>query len=344
MRILIDIAHPAHVHFYRHMVSEFRALGHKVELFARDKDVTLELLSRFGLDATIGSRAGQGWLGLGAELLWRDARLLRSVRSFRPDVILTRSPTGCQVGRLTRTFTVFDTDDGRHAGVHERLSVPFADLVTTPDCLTDDYQQKHVRYPSYKALAFLHPHRFQPVPLPGGLGVGGDRYSVLRLVAFEAAHDHGEVGIDRNTASRLVDVLSQRGRVVISSERPLGPELAPLGYAGPPERFHDLLAGASLVVGDGPSVTTEAALLGVPSVFVSTFARRLDYPLDLEARYGLIRCLEPSGPVLDATLEMEEVGRSAAWLHRHDAMLNEKVDLTSWYVDFAEGLRQVVGR
>ena len=39
----------------------------------------------------------------------RDLRLWRTVRSFRPDVIVTRSPAGVHAARLTRTPVVYDT-------------------------------------------------------------------------------------------------------------------------------------------------------------------------------------------------------------------------------------------
>ena len=47
MNILIDIIHPAHVHFFRHAISEFEKRGHKVAVTARQKDVTIELLAVF---------------------------------------------------------------------------------------------------------------------------------------------------------------------------------------------------------------------------------------------------------------------------------------------------------
>src|SRR5450432_4235039 len=50
MRVLVDVGHPGHVHFYRQAVAQLRAEGHEVVLSARDKDVTLELLRTFSLE------------------------------------------------------------------------------------------------------------------------------------------------------------------------------------------------------------------------------------------------------------------------------------------------------
>ena len=49
MRVLIDIVHPGHVHFYRHLIRGLTDRDHAVKVVARDKDVTYSLLDSFGL-------------------------------------------------------------------------------------------------------------------------------------------------------------------------------------------------------------------------------------------------------------------------------------------------------
>ena len=49
MRILIDILHPAHVHFFRNFHDEMAGRGHDLYITARDEDRSLELLCDFGL-------------------------------------------------------------------------------------------------------------------------------------------------------------------------------------------------------------------------------------------------------------------------------------------------------
>jgi predicted glycosyltransferase len=44
MKVLIDIGHPAHVHFYKNTIKELEAKGHEVLVTARDKDVAINLL------------------------------------------------------------------------------------------------------------------------------------------------------------------------------------------------------------------------------------------------------------------------------------------------------------
>ena len=65
MNILVDMVHPAHVHFFRHAIGELQQRGHNVAVTARaKKDITIELLEGFVISYTTVSTAGQGQLGL----------------------------------------------------------------------------------------------------------------------------------------------------------------------------------------------------------------------------------------------------------------------------------------
>ena len=49
MRILTQVGHPAHVHFFKHFVWDMEKRGHKILICATNKDVALSLLDAFGL-------------------------------------------------------------------------------------------------------------------------------------------------------------------------------------------------------------------------------------------------------------------------------------------------------
>ena len=86
MRILIDILHPAHVHFFRNFHHEMAGRGHDLYITARDKDRSLELLCDFGLPyQQISAQHQRG--GLAVEMVQRTRRLLTVIRTFRPDVM-----------------------------------------------------------------------------------------------------------------------------------------------------------------------------------------------------------------------------------------------------------------
>lgn len=339
---MIDVAHPAHVHFYRNLLAALEERGDRVLVVSRDKDVTLELLDRYGIAHTPVGRSGdRSLVGHGLELARRDLALVRLGRRFRPDIVLTRNPAGVHAARALGIPGVFDTDDGTSAGVHWRAAAPFATAITTPECLGEDHGRRHWTYPSFKALAFLHPARFTPDPtVRDRLGLStGERLFVVRFVAMEASHDLGERGLPESTRRAVVDRLRSLGRVVISSERPLPPDLAALAFPLAPTDLHHTLAAADLVVGDSLSVAAEAALLGTPALRASSFSGRVGYLRELEERYGLLRSFLPdeSGALLDALDEIVGDPRTPSiWAERRARMLAEQVDLTAWYLDLVD--------
>lgn len=353
MHFLFDLSHPAHVHFSKYLLQELEAAGHETMVVARDKDVTVELLEGLDIPHTVVGRAGGGGrLRLASELARRDWHLWRAARTFAPDVIVTRNPAGVQAARLAGVPGVFDTDDGKAVGIHFRAAAPFADVITTPDCIPDDFGEKHVKYPSYKALAFLHPDRFTPdATVLDDLGVGpGQPYSVVRFVALAASHDRGEEGLTPARKRSLIERLAAQGPVFVSSESPLAADLAAFAVPTPPHRFHDVLAHARVCATDGQSVAAEAACLGVPAVRCSTTSGRISYLTEIAERYGLVAEYAPgdgdrAGDRFEDHVERWAMDTDRTW--REDArarLLADKCDLTSWFADFLTSSPRLLGR
>lgn len=332
------------------MIRMLAAGGHGTRVLARRKDVTLELLDCYGIEHTSTGEAGaRSRFGQLVELIRRDRVLCRVGREFHADLILTRNPAGVQAARLLRVTGVFDTDDGTAAGVHFRAAAPFAHVITTPDCLRERYGAKHLTYPGYKQSAYLHPDLFRPsLQVLTHLGVDeGERFFLIRFVSMHASHDRGEAGLSFETKRAVIERLRRAGRVFISSEAELPREWQALRLPVAPHQVHDALAFASLLVGDSQTMAAEAAVLGTPSLRVSTFAGRLGYLEELEHRYGLTRAFHPR----DAHRLMARLEELLAWpdprasvAAAHARMLSEKQNITRWFVDRIESGAFAAGR
>ena len=321
MKVLIDAVHPADVWTLGAVEDRLLAEGSETLWLSRPgKDSVVELIEARGRPHVPASTAGTTRLGLAKELLARDRNALRETRRFRPDLILTRSPAGVHAGRLTRTPVIYDTDDGHVAGLLFWVAGPLANLIASPTATQRSYGRKHRRYRGYKELFYLHPDRFQPDPsVRAELGVSDtERLFVLRLTAFTASHDGGEAGMSRAQVDRILAMMDPIGRVVISSESDLPPELAARRITTPPERFHHVLAAADLVVGDSQTVCSEAGVIGTPSIRYNTWAGRHPYQVELEERWGLTRAF----PLDDESGFFTEVETSLAdldGLHQRQA-------------------------
>lgn len=340
MKVLFDIVHPAHVHFFKHMIWDLEESGHQTCIVAREKDVTTNLLDAYGFDyVSVGAAGNKSRLSQLGELLNRVKALVRISRNFKPDMILTRNPAGVQAARLLGVTGVFDTDDGRTAGVHFRAAAPFAHVITTPDCFEEDYGRKHVKYPGYKQSAYLHSELFQPNPsVLQHLGVKEDeRYYLVRFVSMTASHDSGEAGMTLETKRRIIEILRSEGRVFLSCEGDIPEEWLSLNFNVPSEMMHDALHYASLLVGDSQTMAAEAAVLGIPNIRVSTFVNRISYLDELEKKYRLTRAFHPSQDrdILDCLENYLENldDKKAGYRARRRALENDKRNIAEWFLD-----------
>ena len=107
----------------------------------------------------------------------------------------------------------------------------------------------------------------------------------MRIAARDAVHDIGHKGF-KNVKEILefIETLRMHCRLFITSEIDI-PELERYRIQLPPERIHDLLAFATMYIGEGATMASEAGVLGVPWVFIYT--KRLCYLDDQENNYGL---------------------------------------------------------
>lgn len=337
MRVLIDILHPAHVHFFRNFHHEMTDRGHDLVITARDKDRSTELLRAYDLPYEQISRQRAGG-GLALEMVQRTSRLVRHMRSFRPDVMTgIMGPSIAAAGALRRVPSVvfYDTE---FAVQTNRLVYPLAHTVCTPDCYQGRVPGRHVQYTGYHELAYLHPNRFQADPARlADFGVTpGERFSIVRFVSWQAVHDRREKGLTTEQKRHLVSVMQRHGRVLISSEAPLSGDLAELAVRGPVEQIHHLMAHAQLVVGESATMSSEAAVLGVPAVFIATTGR--GYTDDQERRYGLVKHFtEDRFDAAAATVEEFLAAPRSRWSDARQRMLEDKIDVTAWMVDFFEG-------
>jgi predicted glycosyltransferase len=338
MRILIDVLHPAHVHFFRNFYEEMSDRGHELCITARSKDQSLELLDAYGLPYKHISTMGvDGKPPI--EMARRTRRLLKVMGDFRPDVMTgIMGPSIAMAGKLRRVPAVvfYDTE---FAIQTNRFVYPLAHSVCTPDCYQGTVRGTHRQYAGYHELAYLHPRRFQPdLGRLASFGVHPDEpYSMVRFVSWQAIHDRDERGLTVAQKANLVKVLERHGRVLISSEGELPPELTPYAVKGPVDQIHHLLAFAQLIVGESATMSSEAAVLGVPAVFIATTGR--GYTDDEERRYRLVRnftdaCYDEALAEIErlASDSPREFGRRA-----RERLLSEKIDVTGWMVDYFEG-------
>lgn len=340
MKILINVGHPAHVHFFKNFIWKMQEKGHVVNVIAREKDISLYLLEKYGIKYVPISKHRGGLVSKLVDYLRRWFRTYKLVSDFRPDIMLgIASFNIAQVGFVLGIPSII-FDDTEHSSHEIALYKTFATKIVTPSCFTKDLGSKQIRYNGFHELAYLHPHYFKKdkeVLAEFGLDAG-EKYSVVRFVSWSAGHDVGQSGISPSKKRELINTLSRHGKVYITSESELPGFFEQYRLPIPPEKIHHLLAYANLYVGESPTMTTESALLGVPAVCVNSWACSCGNFLEL-AKYGLLRCFKPVDfdEAIKTSVEiLSTEGILENWGERREKLLAEKVDVTRWMGDLVE--------
>ena len=307
MKVLIDISHPAHVHFFRNPLRSLRAHGHELLVTSRAKEMTLDLLHDLGMEhIELSAQRKTGVLSLAQELAIRDFKLHRIVRQDKPDILAAIGGTvASHVGWITRTPSIVFYDTA-NATLQNALTYPFASRVVVPRCYTGWVPAKRsIRYDGYHELSYLHPDYFVPdrnKAVSNGLAPEGDTF-IIRLVGWAASHDIGERGLNDVLLERIVGMLESHGTVLISSERPLPTRLSAYRYQGNPVEIHHVMAFCRAYVGESATMASECAVLGVPAVYCAETGRV--YTDEQEERYGLVRNI--------STIDWKDLEPAVSW-------------------------------
>lgn len=338
-KVLVKTGHPAHVHFFRNFILNMEKEGHEVLLCTTDKDVAIELLDAYGLKYVRIGASGGNPVAKMFNLLRSDYRLWKVARKFNPDILTgIMQVDAAHVSALLRKPSVI-FDDTAHAGTQYHLYAPFASAICTPSCFRKYLGHKQVRYAGCHELAYLHPAYFKPDPsVLYELGLSeGDRFVILRFVAWKAIHDIGHHGLDLTAKRELVNELSKYARVLITAEGELPQEFEKYRITAPALRMLDLLYYATLYVGEGATMASECGVLGTPAIYFNPL--KLDYLEEQEERYGLVFNFSETESsqrlVIEKALELVQTDNiKEEWRARAKAFLDDKIDVTEFITDF----------
>ena len=337
MKILIDIGHPAHVHFFKNFIWEMENKGHEFLITARRKESAFELLNYYGFEFKDLGINKKGLFNKAIGLLSNDLKLLKISRKFKPDVLTgIGNPYITQVSKLLGSKSILFTDT-EHASLINKLSVPFSNFVLTPSCFLKDLGTKQVRYQGYHELAYLHPKWFkEEKDFLKELGIKkNEKYFVLRSVSWQASHDVGYTGISKNDMEKIIALLKDQGRIFLSSEYN-DKNFEEYTIKAHPAKIHTLMAHSSLYFGEGATMASESAILGVPSFYISPLLGTMGNFEELEKKYGLLYSFKEASSAIPHISQLIENDKLSEWEHKREKLLKEKIDVTSFMIEFFE--------
>jgi len=345
MKIVVDINHPAHIHYFKHFIWEMQRRGHEFLITASEKDVSYRLLDAYGFDYVKLGNYGGSLIQKIINLPLMDLRMYNAIKDFNPDFCIgSGSIRAAHAACMLKSVSIL-LESTEHSGEQHRLYIPFVSTILTPSCFKKDLGAKQIRFDGYKELMYLHPDYFTPNPaVLTELGLTeDDPFIIVRFVSWQASHDVGQHGIRDKVG--LVKALEQYGRVLITSEGALPPELQPYQIRVSPEKLHDLLYYATLYVGEGGTTASECAVLGTHAIYVNTLP--LGYIAEEDEKYHLVsdfsgRDCTDETVLAEARRLLQNPDLRKEGKQKATTLVQDKIDVTAFMVWFIEHYPQSI--
>jgi predicted glycosyltransferase len=338
LRILVDIGHPAHVHYFRNAIAILKARGHKVLATARRKPIIQQLLDAYEIDYIDRGSGKNSLIGKLLYMVRADIQIFRIAKKFKPDIFLSfTTPYPAHVSFVMRKPHIAMNDTEHVDSVNKLLTHPFCDVIFTPESYLNSLGSKQVRFKNLVEGLYLNEKYFKPNrDNLKSLNLKADeKFVILRFVSWNAHHDVGQTGLDNETKRKLIDLLEIKYRVFITSEDELPQEFRPYEIRIDAEKMHDVLAFAELFVGESSTMATECALLGTYAVYINSLPLMCNIKLGEEA--GVVRHFRNSNGVLEFVKNLiDDPKLKEMSIRRSNEMQKEFEDFTLGLVEYIE--------
>ena len=338
MKILIYIGHPGHVLHFRYFIKIMQKRGHKIKVISKDKDVSIILLKRLHITYTL---LGKTKIGLINKIFWffySGLKLLFISLKFKPDLMMGRASPELALSSFILRKPYLCFSDTEHAKVNRILAHPSAYKIVTPSFFKLNLGKNQVRVNTFFEMAYLHPTYFKPnAKVLNKLHMNkSDKFFILRFVSWDASHDLGQKGLSLEDKEKLIKYLSKYGKVFISSESKLPDKFEKYRCSIPPEQIHDLLYYSTAYIGEGGTMAAESALLGTPSIFISSLTGTMGNFIELEKNLLMYSFNDYASAIVTIKKLINTNNLKKIWQLRRKSIIKSNIDLTKWMVDFVE--------
>ena len=324
LKILMHFGHPAHYHLFKNLIKILERENHKIKVLSTDKEMLNLLLSNSKLNYTKIANESKGFfkiINFFKEILYT----LIISRKYKPDVFVGRAQTNLAIASLFRRKPFVSYSDTDDAFIPRLISIPLSSVVVTPNSYTKSLGVHHKKFDGYYELCYLHGKYFKR---KAANNIFSKKESVMvRFVSWGASHDIGKKGITNLEKLYLLYFLSKHYKVYLSSEIALPKMFYDFCESFDPLDAHQILSKCKLYVGEGATMASEAACLGVPSVFVSD--RELGYINELRDNYKLIFQTNSLKAIIK-TIKLHLSKNSNFNKENWFKMLEEKVDVNDY--------------
>ena len=130
--------------------------------------------------------------------------------------------------------------------------------------------------------------------------------------------------------------LEKHGEILISNEGGIPTEFSQYGKTFDVNEIHSYMLNSHLIVGESATMASEAACLGIPSIFISYTGRC--YTTEQDKKYGLIKHFQPNqfDKIQSQINNWASKDLKEDWNRKKNILLKDKIDVTHWVVNYIQ--------
>lgn len=269
MKILIDINHPAHVHYFRNFIKEMEKDGYEFIVTNRDSEIINQLLDFYNINHHIRKarpkkKSRFRSLSYLLSMIWD---VYKVARKKRPDFFIGFASPACAINATLFRKPSVIIDDTEHNHLNHSIYSKFCSVILTPHFFEKDMGKKQIRFQAYIEQFYLHSKYFKPTKI-----LKEDKYALIRYISYDASHDHNVKNIATEEKKiELVSRLSKKMKVYVSTES----EIVENSFFNNfklkihPSEVHSVIANATIFITEGATMASEAGVLGTPYYYIN---------------------------------------------------------------------------
>lgn len=268
MKILIDINHPAHVHYFKNFIKIMELDGHSFKVVNRNETIINQLLDSYKIEHQNRSKRPvkksrfKSFLYLLSMI--RDVRK-ESVK-FKPDIFVGFASPACAINAFLLRKPSIILDDTEHNHLNHSIYKRFCSVILTPFFFKKNLGKKQIRFEAYIEQLYLHSNYFKPKKI-----LPEENYALIRFISYDASHDYkvkGKTTLEEKLS--IVKTLSKRMKVYVSLEDQSSKDLFKENMLDiSVSEMHDVIANSSLLISEGATMASEAGVLGTPYYYIN---------------------------------------------------------------------------
>ncbi len=345
MYMYFVLNHPAHYHLFKNAIKELTLKGHECEIFARPKDVLIELMENDGIKYQVLQETTRSKKRIISSsiygLIVKNIKLSKYIINKKPKLLIGTDWSITNVGRIFNIPSLVFNEDDTSATPENKIFYPLAKSLILPDCCdTGLWENKKITYAGYHELAYLHPNQFNFEPKYITQYRDCNKpYIIVRLVKLTASHDKGKSGLAHSVLDQIIELSKNKYQIFISFEGEIIQKYEKYKIKFNPVIMHHFLAGAHLVIGDSQTMIAEAAILGTPAVRINDFVGKLSYLDEIEKKYNLAfgyKISEQKYFILKIIELLNTENLKSIWKEKLHQFYKDKIDVTAFMVWFIE--------